>query len=321
MEIIVRLSTVYAFLTIEKWCLNWTGFRSRAIVFAQNLIQWLINNQSLCHVWNNCLVSYIVIDATMWNNVVVGSWRAWHTLFSIKVEVWSWIEALNAFSSIIVWGGAVAGLISLWKLIKSILFDCERVLRKPVRSKHIRYISIFACMVCFIVSNAGHTISRIEIKYSEGWIIGRRTCYTLLMHFTVKWCCFWAEILRWCCSRIANIWFCLCWCRVSWDACFKSNIILISILAKCALMLGWVINLWWWAAAASLVIEVKVWLCIILSAVCACFGDIIKEWSFSRTRFSWWSCRWLTYVTLISQCWSIGSCWWHRWVLHTCIIY
>ncbi len=75
------------------------------------------------------------------------------------------------------------------------------------------------------------------------------------------------------------------------------------------------------AATTSLIIEVKVWLCFILGAVCASFREIIKEWCFRRTGFRWWSCWWLAYIALISQCRNVGPCWWYGWILHTCIIY
>lgn len=73
--------------------------------------------------------------------------------------------------------------------------------------------------------------------------------------------------------------------------------------------------------ATSLIIEIKVWLRFVLGAVCASFSEIIKEGCFSRTGFRWWSCRRLTYITLISQCRNVGSSCWNCCVLYTCIIY
>lgn len=207
-------------MTIVEWCLNWTRLSSGAIVFTQNLIQWFINNQSLCHIWDNCLISCIATHTTMRDRVVLSSCRAWYTLFSIKVEVWSWIRALDTFRSIIKWSGAVAWLISLWKLIKGILLDCERMLSYPVRSENIRYISVLACVISFIVGYAGDTISTVEVEYSESWVIGWRASYALLMNCTVKGCWLWAKIFRLCCCHIANILFLLGWCCVRRDTSF-----------------------------------------------------------------------------------------------------
>lgn len=214
------MSTVYAFLTIEEWCLNWTRLSSRVIVITHNLIQWFINNQSLCHIWNNCLVSNIGIHATMWNTVVLSSSRAWYALFSIKVEVWSWIEALDAFRSIIKWSGFIAWLISLWKLIESILLYCKWMLRYPVRSEDVRYISIFACVIRWIISNAGDTVSRIEIENSESWIVCWWTGNALLLNSTVKGCCWGAKILRLGLWHISNVLLCFSGCGVSGDTSF-----------------------------------------------------------------------------------------------------